>query len=326
MAALAPGDLLDEAGVASGWRPRSIAKTATGYGLWLAWNLARGVDISAAPEALVTREAVATWLAEIAAQRSSYTLACRAQELFDAVRVMVPNHDWAWLARISIRARRKARPIRNKIERLRSAAEIEHLGYALMREAHDPTFRGTVLQQARQFRDGLILTLLITRLCRLKNITQIEIGRHLVPRGKTFMLAFGADEMKGRRVSQVALPDHLVPWLRLYLDGYRPVLLRDQGVDHGRLWVAETGAPLAEVSLHNAVRRRTTAAFGKPIPPHWFRDAAVTTVVIHNPRHAKDSRELLDHDSIQTSDKHYNHGQAIDGARKYHDVLQAMRR
>jgi integrase/recombinase XerD len=323
-AALRPGDLLDEAGAAAEWRPRSRAKTATGYGLWLAWHLANGRNLVGGPEALVTREYVRGWLDKIAAQRSSYTMACRAQELFDAVRVLVPGLDWAWLAAISDRARKRARPSRNKIERLRSADEIERLGDSLMSEAHDPGFRGTPLQQARQFRDGLIIALLVARLPRLKNITQIEMGRHLIQCGKTFTLAFSAGEMKSRRASQVTLPDRLIPWVRLYLDWYRPVLLGNQAEDHGLLWVSMTGTPLAEVSLHNAVRRRTKAAFGKPIPPHWFRDAGVTTVVIHNPRHARDSRELLDHSSHRTWEDHYNQGQAIHGARRYQDVIAEL--
>jgi integrase/recombinase XerD len=325
-AALKPGDLIEEAGGAAGWRARSIVKTAAGYGQWLAWNAKRGEDLNGSPEALVTRERVLAWLEGIAASASSYTVACRAQELFDAVRVMVPDLDWSWLKMTSIQARRRARPSRNKIERLRSASDIEDLGMSLMRSAHDVSFRGTRRQRALQMRDGLIISLLITRLLRLKNITQIGLGKHLIQRGGRASLAFSADEMKGRRAAQVTVPDWLMPWLTLYLDQHRLELLGNEPVDHGRLWVSGTGSPLAEVSLHNAVRRRTKTAFGKPIPPHWFRDAAITTLVIHNPRYARDSRELLDHVSSETAEKHYNQAQALVGVRKYHEVLGGLMR
>jgi integrase/recombinase XerD len=324
-AALRPGDLLEDAGGAAGWRPRTVIKTATGYGLWLAWNRSRGEDLSGAADLLVTRERVLAWLEDVAANGSSYTVACRAQELFNAIRVMVPGRDWAWLRSVSVHARRRARPSRNKLERLRPAQEIEALGVSLMQAAHDPSFRGTRRQRALQMRDGLILCLLIARLLRLKNISQITLDQHLLQRGERAILAFSADDMKGKRAAQVTVPDRVMPWLELYLAQYRPVLLEGVDADHGRLWVSGTGSPLAGISLHYAVRRRTQKAFGKPIPPHWFRDAGITTLVIHKPHHARDSRQLLDHDSHETSEKHYNHGQATDGARRYHDALRALR-
>ena len=53
------------------------------------------------------------------------------------------------------------------------------------------------------------------------------------------------------------------------------------------LWISRDGTELALISLHNAIRRRTKAEFGKPLPPHWFRDSAVTTFVRDAPASAR---------------------------------------
>ena len=174
-------------------------------------------------------------------------------------------------------------------------------------------------------RDGLLITLLIRRLPRLANLTAIQIGRHLVELGDGTALRFSGNETKSRRSSFSTLPEFLEPHLERYLEHYRPLLLSANGKrpaeDHAHLWVSAMGTPMAEISLHNSIRRRTKKAFGKPIPPHWFRDAAVTTVVIHNPRHARDTRELLDHESHGPADKHYNQGQSIVGVMRYQASL-----
>jgi hypothetical protein len=323
--ALQPGDLIDEPGGAAGWRPHSVRKTAAGFGRYLDWSASKGHDIAAPLERLVTRERVIGFLKHVGETCRSMTVMCRAQELYDAVRVMAPGSDWLWLKRIYMAMLAEAHPERDKLSRLRSAQEIEDLGLTLMREAEAEGSKLSPLKRALLYRDGLIITLLIRRLPRLGNLTALEIGRNLIELGKGTELRFSGDETKSCRPSFTTLPEFLEPSLQRYLEHYRPLLLASNGKgpaeDHAHLWVSAVGTPMAEISLHNAIRRRTTAAFGKPIPPHWFRDAAVTTVVIHNPHHARDTRELLHHESHGMADKHYNQGQSIVGVMRYQASL-----
>ena len=49
------------------------------------------------------------------------------------------------------------------------------------------------------------------------------------------------------------------------------------------------------ISVHNAIRRPTKAAFGAPIPPHWFRDVAVTFPIRDKPASACIAGAFLGH-------------------------------
>ena len=107
------------------------------------------------------------------------------------------------------------------------------------------------------------------------------------------MVVFDASETKGRRSLDAAMPDLLAPYVRRYLDHYRPILLtlRLGSERHATdaLWVSLWGRPLSPRSLANPVNKRTRAAFGTSIPPHWFRHAAGTTVAIEDSRHVTDT-------------------------------------
>ena len=69
--------------------------------------------------------------------------------------------------------------------------------------------------------------------------------------------------------------------------------------------------------MHNAIRRRTREAFGAPIPPHWFRDAAVTFLVRDEPASARLAGSILGHSSPEIANRHYNQALMIDSARRH---------
>ncbi len=335
--ALAKGGLFDEVGEAARWRPRSIEKTRKGYGVWLCWNVHRQVAIDHThPEDLVTHEAVRAYVEDLQAINSSMTVFCRAQELYDAVRVMArkihgaPGWDWLAMAVKNLRAR--ARPSKNKRARLQRADALERLGYALMAEAEAPTrgrSRGlTELQRALAFRDGLMIALLIRRLLRLSNFLALRIGKSLILRETSASIAFGADETKSHRPIEAPIPANLFDALMRYIDHYRPLLLTASKMAKGAvtdaLWISRDGSELAGISLHNAIRRRTKNAFGSALPPHWFRDASVTTLVNDAPASSRLTAGILGHSTPEIAEKHYNQAPMIDSARKYAGCIESM--
>jgi hypothetical protein len=93
--------LFDAAGAGANWSERSRRKTAGGYGYWLSWLQAQGgCDPNLAPAERVTPKRAAAYIAELRAERADYTVVCRIQELFDALRVLAPDEDWSWLAQV----------------------------------------------------------------------------------------------------------------------------------------------------------------------------------------------------------------------------------
>ena len=86
-------------------------KTARGYGRWLCWLRQKGLlDPALAPGARVTRPLVADYVATLSASCAPYTVVCRLQELYDALRVLAPETDWRWLAELWMRLGRRAEP------------------------------------------------------------------------------------------------------------------------------------------------------------------------------------------------------------------------
>jgi integrase/recombinase XerD len=302
-AAFAAGGLFDEPGSAARWRAASAKKTRLGYSAWLHWRLSQK-DANAArieasrPEDLISREAVLAYVEHLRRFHSSMSLFNRIQELYDAIRVMAPEQDWSWLKMAQRNLRSRAKPENDKLARLQPADKLEDLGLSLMTEAetaaywNDHSDRGiTLLQRALAFRDGLMIALLIRRPFRIKNFVSLAIGETLVIEDGAASFAFLASEVKGKRPVDVAFPKSLMSALKRYVDYYRPILLSESGKAKGlvtdALWISRDGTVLVEISLHNAIRRRTREAFGAPIPPHWFRDSAVTFLVRDEPASAR---------------------------------------
>jgi hypothetical protein len=317
-------------------------KTRKGWGAWIHWNRkecqpdAALVEASR-PEDLVNRNAVLAYVEQLRTVNSSMTVCNRVQELYDGVRAMSPSvaeSNWDWLKNTFKNLRSEARPSRNKVARLRTADELEELGFWLMAEAdiagcqkdHDNRAM-TSLQRALAFRDGLMIALLIRRPFRIRNFASLQIGKTLIMGDGTASFTFLAAKMKGKRPLDVALPPTLFSALIRYLDNYRQILLSDSGKAKGlatdALWISRDGTKLAEVSLHKVIRRRTWEAFGSPIPLHWFRDCAVTTLVRNEPASALLTGSILGHTSPDIATRHYSQALMIDSARRHAAVLES---
>jgi integrase len=79
------------------------------------------------------------------------------------------------------------------------------------------------------------------------------------------------------------------------------------------------------VSPHSLWYERTRAAFGRPINPHLFRDAAATTTAIHDPLHVRLVAPLLGHRTFSTTERHYMHAQSLEAHREFVATLTQLR-
>jgi site-specific recombinase XerD len=147
----------------------------------------------------------------------------------------------------------------------------------------------------------------------------------LVIDGAAVSFAFRASEVKSKRPMDVHFPQPLLWALKRYVEHYRPILLSEsdkaKGINTNALWISRDGTALTEGPLHNAIRRRTREAFGAPIPPHWFRDCAVTRLVRDEPAAARLTGSILGHANPDIATKHYNQALMIDSARRHAAVI-----
>jgi len=180
------------------------------------------------------------------------------------------------------------------------------------------------LLKAVQYRDGFMIAFLAARPIRRSNLVSIRIDHHLVRNGDGWNLNFEAQEIKNRRPLELSFPNGLVPYLKQYLNRWRPVLLQDQQTDH--LWVTRYGQPLSDDLAYVRITRVTERAFGKKINPHLFRDCAATTIAIEDPDHVRIGATILGHANLKTTERHYNHATSLEAGRQFQDSLIALRR
>ena len=339
----APG-LFERPSSPAKWRASSIIKTRKGYGIWLDW-LASASGYSASEinksrcEDLVTQETVIAYVDYLERFCSSMTVYNRVQELYDAVVAMashLPKAHWVWLKAAWKNLRAQATPSRNKLPRLKEADQLEALGLSLMQQAETAPERNyrqkgglTALQRALMFRDGLMIALLIRRPFRIKNFYALSMGNNFLVHETGAVFSFKASDMKGKRSVEVPFPEGLLPYLQRYIRHYREILLTTSAKVKGKttidaLWVSRDGTALTEGPLRVAIYKRTKAAFGASMPPHWFRDSAVTTLVRHSPGAARITGPILSHTTTDIAQKHYNQAEMIYAARRHYRVISDM--
>jgi len=327
-AGMRPARLFEKKSAGAEWSPRSRIKTAKGYGRWLCWLEQKGLlDPALTPGARVTIPLIADYVATLSASCAPYTVVCRLQELYDALRVLAPDTDWHWLAELCRRLRHRAEPVRNKRARLRATPDLVDLGRRMMKSAE--RVKGwSRRRRAVQYRDGLMIAVRAYRPLRLANFTSIVLGAHLVQQRRGWWFQFTASEMKAKRPYEVAFPTALVPELERYLAVHRPVLLARENGQFGpgtdALWVSEVGTMLESGALAARIRKHTEEAFGASLPPHWFRDATATTIAEEDPKHICDAHQILGN-TLATTQKYYNQADSLEASRRHQAVLAALR-
>lgn len=88
--------------------------------------------------------------------------------------------------------------------------------------------------------------------------------------------------------------------LNLYLDRCRPLLLRDDGREKGRLFLSRTGRPLERVAVWQIVKRHAESVGIRGAHPHLLRHSFATHLLTGG-SDLRVVQELLGHSSIVTT-------------------------
>lgn len=327
-AAFVAGDLLDgTVGPAHHWSIETREKYRKGYGRWLTFLITSGrFDPDLEPFERTTPETIGAYIEELQDQVASWTVWGRLAELLAVCKALAPERDWAWLRAIVRKLEARVAASRNKHIRLRPAHEI--LTWAMQAmdciQANPPA-----RHPLTRYRDALMVALLIAcPTMRLRNLAQIEIGRHLIQHSTGYELRFAGPEMKARKPVEIPVPDVLTPYLVHYINVVRPALCTEAPGTNGtrRLWITQYGHPMTGKVIHAAFSSATTRAFGHPINPHLFRDCAVTSVALEDPKQIGIAAPILGHTDLRTTEVHYIQAQQIAAGRKLQASLKTLRR
>ena len=162
----------------------------------------------------------------------------------------------------------------------------------------------------------------------MRNFANMKLHTHLVGEGFT-RITFSAAEMKGKRPFEAAFPANLQGALHRYLKAYRPHLLSlhaHEGTAGAELalWISSEGRAVDLGAFSKSIGKRTRVAFGRPLTPHLFRDASVTTLVRDAPASALLTRTILSHSSIDVTFEHYIQAHMVESSRRYADMVSVL--
>ncbi|MBR0649634.1 hypothetical protein GXW78_08175 [Roseomonas terrae] len=340
------GDFLQKDGHATTWRAATERSALGAYGRWLRWSADQGVELSREePSARLTPDRVHAYVAYLQQDRAPVTVASVLGVMCMVVVALFPEQDWSWLRAVQRRARRRARPVRNKEARVVPATDLFNHGLALMAQADEALERPEAeapqlpdrqrVAAARDYRDGLIIAVQATIALRVKNLLSIELGRHLrIAHGRA-TLYFPASEMKTHQAHETDWPASLVSHLDRYLSTVRPILVaapapggcgRYARPPGARLWVGQGGSPLTPAGVQKALARHTRLRFGHALNPHLFRDCLATTQAALDPKHGRYASALLGHGNTRTTERSYIIASQQVALDHHHRVIDAMRK
>lgn len=318
--------LADEGGELTALAPVSLRKMTKGWGRFLSHlKVHEPSCLLATPAERVTKQSVRAYISRLEELgNSTRTILCRLQELGDALKVLAPDTSFSFINRMASHVRAKHRPVREKHNKI-MADEVAELAFTLMQSVDQLGASAAALQ----YRDGLILLLLTHLPLRRKNFANLTIGQSLVKRQGQWFVTLTPQETKTRAFFEAVLHPDLVPYLEVYLNDHRPVLLALDGrwnaPPGNRLWISKHGSAMTEIAIYDRVTARTETAFGIALSPHRFRDMLASTIASHAPEHIHAAAPLLGHASLRTTEKYYRIARAQEGHQRYVKALRTIR-
>lgn len=327
-----PGSLLRQTGVADRWSEPTKVHVIRGIGTFLFWLQESGLAGPFAAFAdLVTPHHVMAYAAARRTRTRDATVRTQLVGLLRGMAVMHPHRDWSWMRRLlaSIpEGRTESR--QRKQPRLRHSLELLDLGLRLAQQADTATTHKP-MRRALLFRNGTIIALLALRPIRRKNAAALLIGRHIIRTADGWRLALAATEVKNREPYDHRIPAEVGALLDRYLAVYRPILLaaaKGQAPTRSvsSLWITQFGTPPTPEGFAQIVCIETARAFGKPVPPHFFRDSAMTSWAMDLPKQVRGGKHLLGNRSFAVVESAYNMAGSSDAAAKLQQAITALRR
>ena len=171
------------------------------------------------------------------------------------------------------------------------------------------------------------MALLIACPLRLRNLTMMEVGRHLSKHpsstGGEWHLRFEPGETKTGQALHLLIPRALSGCIDEYLARIRSAF--PGAMTHPRVWAAQKGRPMAYETIYSRVMLTTGRLFGTPINPHGFRSLAATWLAENSPEDALQARPLLGHRQMATTEKYYVRASQLGAAQNVSAALQAIR-
>jgi integrase len=207
--------------------------------------------------------------------------------------------------------------------RLVLTGRLVEAGLTLAAEAHE--FATTDLARARGVRNGLMVALLALCPIRLKNFADLEIGHTFKEVDGSWWIALPDHLTKSRRPDERRVPALLNPFVELYLNQSRPLLLKSSAPTNA-LWISSTtGGRLTTKNLGTLISKITLETIGVDVSPHLFRTAAASTAAAYGGNTPHLASALLNHTDPRVTEEHYNRASSVSAAAAYARIISEFR-
>jgi site-specific recombinase XerD len=173
---------------------------------------------------------------------------------------------------------------------------------------------------------AVAIELLIVTAMRIKNLTELEVGRHLVGvrHGSRSLLhvVIPGEEVKNGEALERELPRQAVALLGVYLKSFRPQLTSGQSP---MLFPNSEGGKRSPSSFGRGISQVILRETGIKMHPHLFRHAAAKFHLEANPEDIESVRRILGHKSIDTTTRVYADMKTAAAYRRYDSVVEKLR-
>lgn len=319
------GDLLDDQGPLARLRLTSRETLANGYGRWLAWlRDTQPAALKDPPATRVTLDRLEAWLADLAHTAPMSQLSF-VERVLRVMQAGFPDQNWSRHKKLQLHLKRRAGrgEQTRKIGRVLSSSVLLEAGQELaLVRADDADNR---IWRATRIRNGAIIALLSLLPIRRRALTALRIGTSVLITGDRITISLSAELTKTGVPWESGVPEPVLPSLLRYLKEARPFLLNRGPGGFDDLWIGRKGIPLSYGMMAVAITRTTHAILGIRVPPHFFRDAAATTLARGSPQAAAQIRPVLAHTSSKTAERYYNHATTLEAGRDYAAVVARLK-
>lgn len=188
--------------------------------------------------------------------------------------------------------------------------------------------KGSPGDEALRVMRAFAVEILLIAPMRVKNLTQIEIGRHLVEhrrgKNKRYHLIFTPEETKTREPYEMELPPQTAVLLEIYLERYRPRLC---GGPSPYLFAGGDGegGERSSKAFSPSLKRFVKAETGLKMHAHLFRQFAGKFYLDHYPMDVETLRRVLGHRSTATTLRSYAQLRTDHAFRRYDELVESSR-
>jgi integrase len=157
---------------------------------------------------------------------------------------------------------------------------------------------------------------------RIKNLRDIEIGKHLRVHGDRLVLSFDEHEVKNAVHLSFEFERPTADLLRWYIDQHRPRL---NPTGSAFLFPGLNGGPRSDCGMSAPIAKEMRKSLGLEVNPHLFRHISAKIFLDRHPGQWETVRQLLGHKSIATTMRFYAEFDRTVAAKLYQKVVTGLR-